>query len=94
MKYAVVFEKGEDGGYGAYVPDLPGCFATASSKPAIETLIAEAITFHIEGLQIHGHPVPMPVSEVDYIEPMPVSEDPVEASVPQPLKAEPDHVTN
>jgi predicted RNase H-like HicB family nuclease len=94
MKYAVILEKGEEGGYGAYVPDLPGCVAAAPSRREIETLIAEAITFHIEGLQIHGQPVPMPVSEVEYIEPLPVTDDSTDAGVPQPLKAEPDHVTN
>ena len=72
MKYAVVFEKGDEG-YGASVPDLPGCYAVAATKAEIEKLIAEAITFHIEGLQIHGRPVPPPTSEVDYVEPLVVA---------------------
>jgi predicted RNase H-like HicB family nuclease len=47
MKYAVVIEKGENG-YGAYVPDLPGCIAAADTKEEVKKLIREAIEFHIE----------------------------------------------
>jgi predicted RNase H-like HicB family nuclease len=68
-RYAVVIEKGETS-YGAYVPDLPGCIAVASTRPEVEKLIAEAITLHIESLRDHGNPVPEPSSEVEYIEPV------------------------
>jgi predicted RNase H-like HicB family nuclease len=67
-KYAVVIEKGPTS-FGAYVPDLPGCVAVAETKAEVEQLIAEAITFHIEGLLEDGTPVPAPNSEVEYIEP-------------------------
>jgi predicted RNase H-like HicB family nuclease len=67
-KYAVVIEKGSTS-FGAYVPDLPGCVAVAETKEEVEQLIAEAITFHIEGLLEAGTPVPEPSSEVEYIEP-------------------------
>jgi predicted RNase H-like HicB family nuclease/predicted RNA binding protein YcfA (HicA-like mRNA interferase family) len=68
-KYAVVFEKGESS-FGAYVPDLPGCVAAASTRHEVEKLIAEAITVHIESLRDHGNPVPDPNSEVKYIRPV------------------------
>jgi predicted RNase H-like HicB family nuclease len=67
-KYAVVIEKGPTS-FGAYVPDLPGCVAVAETKNEVERLIAEAITFHIEGLLENGTPIPAPTSEVEYIEP-------------------------
>lgn len=67
-KYAVVIEKGPTG-FGAYVPDLPGCVAVAETRTEVGQLIAEAITFHIEGLREDGSPVPEPNSEVEYIEP-------------------------
>ena len=72
-KYAVVIEQYEDGGFGAFVPDLPGCVAAASSRRQIEKLVAEAITLHIESLQAHGNPVPPPSSAVEYIEPAAVA---------------------
>ncbi len=71
-KYAVVIEKGATS-YGAYVPDLPGCVAVAETKDGVEKLIAEAITFHIDGLLENGDPVPPPSSEVEYIEPAAVA---------------------
>lgn len=61
MKYLVVVEEGENG-FGAYVPDLPGCVAAANSREGVVTLIQESIEFHIEGLKKSGDPVPKPVS--------------------------------
>lgn len=72
-KYAVVIEQYDEGGYGAYVPDLPGCVAAASSRREVEQLIAEAITLHIESLREHGNAVPQPSSQVQYIEPAAVA---------------------
>ncbi len=62
-RYAVVVEKGTSS-FGAYVPDLPGCVAVADTKDEVEKLIAEAITFHIEGLILSGIRIPEPSSEV------------------------------
>ena len=42
MEYLVIFERGEEG-YGAYVPDLPGCIAAGDTREEVETLIREAI---------------------------------------------------
>ena len=67
MKYAVIIEKGEDG-YGAYVPDLPGCIAAGKTKKEVKKLIQEAIEFHIEGLKEDGHSVPKPASIIELIE--------------------------
>lgn len=51
-RYAAVIEK-TDTGFGAYVPDLPGCVAAAASYEETERLIREAIPFHLEGLKLH-----------------------------------------
>jgi predicted RNase H-like HicB family nuclease len=64
MRYAIVIEKAE-GNYSAYVPDLPGCVATVAE---VETEIREAIAFHVEGLREDGLPIPVPSSQVDYVE--------------------------
>jgi predicted RNase H-like HicB family nuclease len=66
-RYAVVIEKA-DGNYSAYVPDLPGCIATAATVEAIENEIRAAIRFHIEGLAADGQAVPEPTSIAEYIE--------------------------
>ncbi len=59
MDYVVIYEKG-DSSYGAYVPDLPGCIAVGETLEEVQTLIDEAIEFHIEGLQEDGDDVPQP----------------------------------
>jgi predicted RNase H-like HicB family nuclease len=67
MRYAVVIEKVERN-YSAYVPDLPGCVATAATVEAIEAEIRDAIRFHIEGLRTDGLQVPEPTSIAEYVE--------------------------
>lgn len=60
-EYVVVMEKGETS-WGAYVPDLPGCFAVGETYEDAEKLIREAIPFHIRGLVMDGDPVPEPTA--------------------------------
>ena len=67
MRYAIVIEKAGQN-YSAYVPDLPGCVATADSVKAVENEIREAIRFHIDGLKADGQPVPAPTSRAEYVE--------------------------
>ncbi len=67
MRYAVIIEKG-DTSYGAYVPDLPGCVATAENREKVTRLIREAIIFHLEGLKKEGSAVPVPTSFTECIE--------------------------
>ena len=67
MRYAIVIEKSATG-YGAYVPDLPGCVALGESIQETEQLIKEAVEFHIEGLREDGADIPLPTSVAEYVE--------------------------
>ena len=67
MQYLVIVEKSENG-FGAYVPDLPGCVAAADSRDEIMSLIQEAIEFHIEGLKKSGEAIPTPRSQSALVE--------------------------
>jgi predicted RNase H-like HicB family nuclease len=67
MRYAVVIEKAENN-YSAYVPDLPGCIATAATVAEVEAEIRDAIRFHIHGLKADGLAVPAPTSIAEYVE--------------------------
>jgi len=67
LKYAVVFERSEDG-YGAFVPDLPGCITVGASLAEAESNIREAIAGHIAAMKAHGETVPPPTSLAEYIE--------------------------
>lgn len=67
MRYTVILERGESG-WGAYVPDLPGCIATGKGRTKVLELIREAIEFHIDGLKAEGLPIPEPASESEVVE--------------------------
>jgi predicted RNase H-like HicB family nuclease len=66
-KYAVVFERSADG-YGAFVPDLPGCITVGETLEETERNIREAITGHIAVMEEHGETVPPPTTLAEYIE--------------------------
>jgi predicted RNase H-like HicB family nuclease len=67
MRYAIVIEKAP-ANYAAYVPDLPGCIATGATVAETESLIREAIEFHLEGLKSHGLQIPPPSRQVEYVD--------------------------
>jgi predicted RNase H-like HicB family nuclease len=67
VRYVVIIEQG-DGGFGAYVPDLPGCVAVGETREEAMRLIREAIEFHLEGMREEGLPVPQPSSSSEYVE--------------------------
>jgi len=61
-EYTVIYERG-DRNWSAYVPDLPGCIATGTTRQDVQRQIGEAIAFHIEGLRLQGEAVPAPSVE-------------------------------
>jgi predicted RNase H-like HicB family nuclease len=69
MQYLVIIERNEDdSGFGAYVPDLPGCVATGQTYAEVKVRIAFSIPLHVESLRAHGEPVPPPVSAAEVVE--------------------------
>jgi len=46
--YLVIYEEGPNS-WGAYVPDLPGCFAVGDTREDAEGMMGETIATHIEG---------------------------------------------
>ena len=67
MRYAVVIE-GADGSYSAYIPDLPGCIATAGTREDAHREIGRAIRLHLERLKEGGAQIPEPTSTCEYLE--------------------------
>jgi predicted RNase H-like HicB family nuclease len=65
MRYAILIEKAESN-YSAYVPELPGCVAAATTVEALEAEIREAIRFHIDRLKEDGLSIPSPTSIAEY----------------------------
>ena len=59
VKYLVVYEWGGTN-WAAYVPDLPGCVATADTKEEIRERIRGAMAAHLRLMQEDGDPIPQP----------------------------------
>ena len=59
MKYTVVIERTPNN-YAAYVPDLPGCVASADTRKEVLKETRDVIAFHIEGMREDGEPIPEP----------------------------------
>ena len=66
-RYAVVLEDGGSG-WGAYVPDLPGCVATGATAAEASARIRGAIAMHLEGMAEDGEAAPVPMTAVEYVE--------------------------
>ncbi|MBK7582648.1 MAG: type II toxin-antitoxin system HicB family antitoxin [Myxococcales bacterium] len=67
MRYLIVVEQTETG-FSAYSPDLPGCVAAGPTREDTEREMAEAVAFHIEGLQAEGLPLPSPHTSSTYVD--------------------------
>jgi predicted RNase H-like HicB family nuclease len=63
-QYAVIIERAEDGGYGAYSPDVPGCIALGDTQEEALREYAEALRLHFEGLREDGLPIPAPSTRI------------------------------
>jgi len=73
VNYYIVIEQGDKPrSFGAYVPDLPGCVATGSTREQVRTRIRTAIELHVAGMREDGLPVPKPttVPEVVTVTPL------------------------
>ncbi|NYE49654.1 putative RNase H-like HicB family nuclease [Spinactinospora alkalitolerans] len=58
--YAVIIERAEDGGYGAWSPDLPGCIALGDTEAEALSEMREAMHAHLQILHERGEAVPEP----------------------------------
>lgn len=54
MKFTVVIEPEEIGGYSAYCHSLPGCFSIGGTREEAIANICEAIECHIESMRKDG----------------------------------------
>jgi predicted RNase H-like HicB family nuclease len=58
-EYLVIFERGKDGGWGAYAPDLPGLGVAAETREEVATLIRDGIKIYL--------PIPEPITTAERI---------------------------
>ncbi len=58
--YAIIVERADDGGYGAWSPDLPGCVALGDTPEETVREMREAIRGHLQVMRELGEPMPRP----------------------------------
>jgi predicted RNase H-like HicB family nuclease len=51
MRFKVVLEESDEGGYTAYVPSLPGCISEGDTKEEALKNIQEAIKLYLEPVE-------------------------------------------
>jgi len=59
MRYTVVLEQENDGGFVVSVPALPGCVSQGDTRAEALANIREAIALYIEDCREAGDPVPV-----------------------------------
>ena len=59
-EYVVIYERAEDGGWGAYLPDLPGVVALGATREQAAERIKEALSAYAEDLHERGGSLPVP----------------------------------
>jgi predicted RNase H-like HicB family nuclease len=70
MKYTVILERENDGGYHAFVPAFPGCHSQGDTLEEAVENIREAMGAYAESLKAAGEPLP---DEDIYVRPVEVA---------------------
>jgi predicted RNase H-like HicB family nuclease len=66
-EYVVIYEQAEDGGWGAYLPDLPGVVALGQTRVEVDKGMKRALAAYADELNKRGDSLPKPLHEVDII---------------------------
>jgi len=67
-EYVVIFERAEDGGWGAYLPDLPGVVALGATRDEVSERINEAVEAYAQEMAALGQHLPEPVAATGTIQ--------------------------
>jgi predicted RNase H-like HicB family nuclease len=67
-EYVVLFEGAEDGGWGAYLPDLPGVVALGTTQQEAAKRIREAVDAYAREIAALGRRLPKPVAATGTID--------------------------
>src|SRR5215470_18607836 len=58
--YPIIVEQADDGGFGAWSPDLPGCVALGESVDECLAEMRDAVALYLDVLRERGEEVPQP----------------------------------
>ena len=73
LRYTVIFEPQESGGYTVLVPALPGCITEGDTLEEARKNAKEAIECYLESLAKDGEPFPEDIKEKPVFEEVQVS---------------------
>lgn len=59
-RYVAFVHKDADSSYGVSFPDFPGCIAAEDTLEAALGSAADALAFHVRGMEADGDPIPSP----------------------------------
>ncbi len=62
-EYVVIYEQAADGGWGSYLPDLPGVVALGKTRDEAARRIEEALLAYANDVRTHGDQLPEPLHE-------------------------------
>lgn len=62
--YAYVIERADDGAFGAYLPDLPGCTTNGDSVEEVQRKLPEAVELYLAYYKDRGLKPPQPKARV------------------------------
>jgi predicted RNase H-like HicB family nuclease len=61
-EYVVIFEQTDDGGWGAYLPDVPGVIALGATRAEVVAGSQEALDAYVQEMRALGKPIPPAVA--------------------------------
>lgn len=67
-EYVVIYERDEAGGWGAYLPDLPGVVALGATRDEVSDRIREAVSAYAKEIAVLGQHLPIPVAATGTIQ--------------------------
>ena len=61
-RYLVVYAKCKGSNFSGHAPDVPGCVSAADTLEEMNTMMREALEFHLEGILEDGDTIPEPAT--------------------------------
>jgi len=67
-EYVVIFEQADDGGWGAYLPDLPGVVALGETRDEVAVGVQHALDAYAEEMRSLGKELPAPTATASTVQ--------------------------
>ena len=61
-RYLVVYAKCKGSNFSGHAPDVPGCVSVGDTLDEMNTMMREALEFHLEGILEDGNTIPEPTT--------------------------------